>query len=61
MADLAYSAWHRTLGYSFFAMDVDFVEIRDDKPVAVIEASRCTPNHAWCGKCHSLRHHIYET
>lgn len=48
MSDLIYSAWHRTLGYSYFAMDVDFIEIRNGQPVAVIEASMCT---SWFPTC----------
>lgn len=48
MTDLEYSMWHRSLGYSYFAMDVDFVEIRNDVPVAIIEASLCTPSFATC-------------
>jgi len=48
MIDLSYSMWHRTLGYSYFAMDVDYVEIRNNQPVAVIEASLCTPRYPNC-------------
>lgn len=48
MEELSYSLWHRSLGYSYFAMDLDYVEIRDDKPVALIEASLCTPSHPSC-------------
>ena len=39
---ITYNNWHRTLGYSYFAMDIDFIEIRNDKPVAAIETSLCT-------------------
>lgn len=48
MSDILYSLWHRTLGYSYFAMDVDYVEIRNDDPVAVIETSLCTPRFSNC-------------
>lgn len=48
MEELSYSLWHRSLGYSYFAMDLDYVEIRDDQPVALIEASLCTPSHPTC-------------
>jgi len=48
MSELIYSAWHRTLGYSYFATDVDFIEVRDNHPIAVIEASICTPGFPTC-------------
>ncbi len=48
MAVLAYSRWHRTLGYSYFATDVDSVELRDGQAVAVIESSECTPSYLYC-------------
>ncbi len=48
MAVLAYSRWHRTLGYSYFATDVDSVEVRDGQAVAVIESSECTPSYSRC-------------
>jgi len=48
MSDLIYSLWHRSLGYSYFAMDVDFIEIREDRPMALIEASLCTPSFPSC-------------
>ena len=48
MSDILYSLWHRTLGYSYFAMDVDYVEIRNNMPVAVIETSLCTSSYRNC-------------
>lgn len=48
MSNLAYSEWHRTLGYSFFAMDIDYIEVRDNNAVAVIEASLCTNKFKEC-------------
>lgn len=48
MSILAYSEWHRTLGYSFFAMDIDYIEVRDNNAVAVIEASLCTNKFKEC-------------
>lgn len=48
MAVLAYSRWHRTLGYSYFATDVDSVEVRDGQAVAIIESSECTPSYLRC-------------
>jgi len=48
MAVLAYSRWHRTLGYSYFATDVDSVEVRDGQAVAIIESSECTPSYSRC-------------
>lgn len=45
---LTYSGWHRTLGYSYFAMDLDYIEIRNNLPVAVIEVSLCTRAHPNC-------------
>jgi hypothetical protein len=48
MTNLKYSAWHRTLGFSFFAMDVDYIEIRNNMPVAVIESSLCTRRYTSC-------------
>jgi hypothetical protein len=41
--ELTYSAWHRSLGFSYFAMDLDYIEIREDNPVAIIESSLTTP------------------
>ena len=48
MAVLAYSRWHRTLGYSYFATDVDSAEVRDGQAVAIIESSECTPSYLRC-------------
>lgn len=45
---LEYSHWHRTLGFGFFAMDIDSIEIRDGSPVGLIEVSSCTPAHPKC-------------
>ncbi|WP_318459497.1 hypothetical protein [Photobacterium leiognathi] len=45
MKELTYSQWHRTLGFSYFGMDLDFVEVRDNKPVAIIESSEPTTKH----------------
>jgi len=42
---LIYSQWHRTLGSSFFAMDLDWIEVRNHTPVALIETSELTPRH----------------
>ncbi len=39
---ITYNNWHRTLGYSYFAMDIDYIEIRNDVPVAAIETTLCT-------------------
>lgn len=44
--DLRYSQWHRLLGYSFFATDIDFVEFRDKAPVGLIETSTPTPRYS---------------
>jgi hypothetical protein len=46
--ELAYSLWHRSLGFSYFAMDVDYIEVRNDAPVAVIESSLTTRQNATC-------------
>lgn len=48
MADLLYSRWHRSLGYSYFAMDLDSIEVRNGTPVAVIEGSLCTTTYPEC-------------
>lgn len=48
MSSLSYSQWHRTLGYSFFAMDIDYIEVRNNQAVGVIEASLCTKNYKKC-------------
>ncbi len=45
---LEYSLWHRTLGFGFYAMDIDSIEIRDGIPVALIEASICTSGYPSC-------------
>lgn len=50
MEEIIYSYWHRKLGYSYFAMDLDFIEVRDNIPVAVIETSLCTWRHDECHK-----------
>jgi hypothetical protein len=49
MADLLYSGWHRSLGYSYFAMDLDSIEVRKGTPVALIEGSLCTIAYPECG------------
>ncbi len=41
--DLKYSRWHRTLPENCLAMDIDWVEWRDDKPKALIEVSKINP------------------
>jgi hypothetical protein len=48
MANLLYSGWHRSLGYSYFAMDLDSIEIREGAPVALIEGSLCTTAYPEC-------------
>lgn len=53
-SELVYSRWHRSLGYSYFAMDIDYVEIRDNKPVAIIEASLCTESFPECDSCNGV-------
>lgn len=35
--DLSYSAWHRTLKDKCYAMNIDYLEIRNKKIVAIIE------------------------
>lgn len=35
--DLTYSQWHRTLGDNYPTLDIDFIEVRRNEPVAVIE------------------------
>lgn len=52
MSDLFYSAWHRTLGYGYFAMDIDCIEIRNNHPVGVIETSLCTQ---WYRNCDGVK------
>lgn len=48
LSNLAYSRWHRTLGYSYFAMDIDYIEIKNNQPVAIIESSLCTAKISEC-------------
>ncbi len=46
--NLAYSGWHRTLGFSYFAMDLDNIEVRQNAVVGLIESSTTTarfPEH----------------
>ncbi|HBH7869550.1 TPA: hypothetical protein KDX50_002463 [Vibrio parahaemolyticus] len=45
MKELTYSQWHRTLGFSYFGMDLDFIEVRDNIPIAIIESSETTIKH----------------
>lgn len=47
-AQLAYSRWHRSLGFSYFAMDIDTVEFRSGRPAAVVEASEVTAAYPMC-------------
>ncbi len=47
-AELAYSLWHRSLGFSYFAMDVDYIEVRNNAPVALIESSLITKRQPTC-------------
>lgn len=59
---LEYSKWHRTLGYSYFAMDIDYIEIRNNQPVAVIETSICTSSYPNCdGKNGVIDRFLQET
>ena len=54
MTNLVYSQWHRTLGYSYFAMDIDYIEIRNDLPIALIEVSTCTSSIPTCEGPHGV-------
>lgn len=36
--DLTYSNWHRTIGEQYPTLDIDFIEVRNNEPVALIEA-----------------------
>ena len=48
LISLAYSAWHRRLGYGYYAMDIDYVEFRAGVPVALTEVSLPTPRFPKC-------------